>query len=164
VPCSPIVGLAVVFYFLHQMHGRMGNAAERGTSAARPPEPAGTERTTGDGPGWGVLLLLTLILMLPLMLLHSVIPAGSPIHAVLFWIALLLPLLILPFMLPTRRAPGAAGPAGGAEALGEAREAEWRRQRLELVGPARRLHRARAGDRGNAVRGRAHRVRGAAPG
>lgn len=130
-----IVGLAVVFYFLHQMHGRMGNAAESGAAAARPPEPAGTEGATGGGLGWGAVLLLTLILVLPLMLLHSVIPTGSPTHAVLFWIALLLPLLILPFVLPTGHAPGSDGTANEVEASGEAREAEWQRQRLELVGP-----------------------------
>jgi hypothetical protein len=38
------------------------------------------------------VLLLALVLVLPLMLLHSVIPTGSPMHTVLFRIALLLPL------------------------------------------------------------------------
>jgi hypothetical protein len=117
-----IVGLAIVFCFLHRMHGRMGTAAERGASAARPPEPDAPEGAAGGGLGWGVVSLLSLILVLPLTPLHSVIPTGSPIDAVLFWVALLLPLLILPFVLPTRRAPGAAGPAGAAEAAGEARE------------------------------------------
>lgn len=130
-----IVGLAVVFYFLHQMHGHMGNAAEPGASAARPPEPAETEGATGGGLGWGALLLLTLLLVLPLMLLHSMIPMGSPTHAVLFWAALLLPILILPFALPTSHRPRAASTGTEAEVAGEGREAERQRQRLELVGP-----------------------------
>ena len=139
-----VLAVGLVFYFLHRMHGQVGGCHDGGGHGdqprdARPPDeaghPVGARRRADTRPGWSFasLLVLTLLLLVPLMLLHTALPGGSPFHAVLFWGALLLPFLAVPFLRarPAERAEGGTV----AEVDEEAREATWRGERLQVVGP-----------------------------
>lgn len=139
-----VLAVGLFFYFLHRMHGQVGSCHDRrghGEPAdTRVPNaagrPAGTPRQAETRGSFAWLLLVSLLLLLPLMLLHGAVPAGSPFHAVLFWGALILPFLVIPFLRVRGRSPETAARAAvaGAEEE-EAREATWRQERLQVVGP-----------------------------
>ncbi len=139
-----ILVFALLFYFMHRMHGQFGGCGmghdhakegrrseeERAARADAVP-PQGQAR----GPSFRTLLIFALLLLLPLMLAHGVIPADSPMHWLLFWIGLLLPFVILSRLWPAGRADSAEELAAQLRAEQEAREAAWREQRLQVVGP-----------------------------
>jgi hypothetical protein len=141
-----MLAVAFFFYFVHRMHGQVGGCHDgRGGGEPARDARAPKEATHGHGarPGgdtrprlsFASVLLITLLLLVPLMLLHAAAPAGSPLHPVLFWVALILPFLVVPFLRSPDRSPERAGGAAAAEANEAAREAHWREQRLQLVGP-----------------------------
>ena len=141
-----ILALALVFYFMHRMHGQIGGC-QHGHSHGRHRHRAGSPEDTAGahgarpqarasaGPSLASLLVITLILLLPLMLLHWAAPPGSAVHPFLFWAALLLPLLVVPFLRAAGRFPSREQEMARLEAEEEAQEAEWRQRRLQVVGP-----------------------------
>jgi membrane-associated protease RseP (regulator of RpoE activity) len=140
-----ILGLALLFYFMHRMHRQVGGCHDRhdhggGHHAPAPEDTAGLQGAQPNakapsGPSLASLLLVTLILLLPLMLLHGAAPVGSPLHPLLFWVILLLPFLVIPFLRAAGRLPSAKEAMEKLEAERESQEAEWRQQRLQVVGP-----------------------------
>lgn len=141
-----MLAVGLFFYFVHRMHGQIGGCHDgRGQEGPARDARAPEEATHGQGarpggdtrPPWSFasVLLITLLLLVPLMLLHAAAPAGSPLHPVLFWVALILPFLVVPFLRSPGRAPERAEGATAAEADEVAREAHWREQRLQLIGP-----------------------------
>lgn len=118
-----ILGLAFLFYLVHRLHERVGGVGSPRTGAHH------------DGLRVGLGLLAILVLLLPLMLLHTLAPAGSAIHPLLFWALLLLPVIFLPLLAPHAKGPEAEELAARREAEEEAREAAWRQERLRVVGP-----------------------------
>src|SRR3990172_8438310 len=109
-----ILALALVFYFMQRMHGQLGGCkhghahGRHGHQAGSPEDRAGAhgarpQARASAGPSLASLLVITLILLLPLMLLHRAAPPGSPVHPLLFWGALLLPFLVIPFLRGTGR-------------------------------------------------------------
>ena len=81
------------------------------------------------------MFLLLLLLLLPVMLLHVAVPAGSAIHPLLFWLMLLLPILVFSFIWPVARESSPEELAAKLEAEQAPQEAEWRQDRLQLPGP-----------------------------
>ncbi len=141
-----LLGLALLFYFMHRTHGQVGGCHDRparGADAhgARAAEEAPDARGAPPGdkdpwrPGLVPVLLVALILLAPLILLHGVIPPGSAVHPLLFRAALLLPILLFPVVRSMGQSRSHEEVMAGLEAEQEAREAEWRRRRLEVVGP-----------------------------
>ena len=135
--------LGLLFYFMHRAHGKIGGC---GTAHHRKKEPQPGTEVKGEEPAstappraketprFAKLLVWTLLLLVPLMLLHSLIPAGSQLHSLLFWAALLLPLIILPFISKTGKALTSDEAEAGFEGEKEDDEARWREQRLGIVG------------------------------
>ncbi len=138
-----LLSFGLIFYFVSRLHGQMGGcggghehkgsppSADEGGAAApgsAPPNPA------GGGSGFGPWLALALLLLLPLMLAHIAVAAGTPLHWLLFWLGLLLPIAVFP-VLWARRGPTREQMAARIEGEREAQEAEWARQRLQVVGP-----------------------------
>ena len=127
--------IGLFFYFVHRMHEQVGSYG----GGHRHGDPAGPRAAppAGEPPsGWSFasVLALTLVLLLPLMLLHAIAPTGSPFHPWLFWVMLFLPLLIVSVLL---RPTGRRGPGEDARAPAEidAEAAEWRGRRIEAGGP-----------------------------
>jgi len=151
-----ILALALVFYFMHRMHGQIGGC-QHGHSHGRHRHRAGSPEDTAGahgarpqarasaGPSLASLLVITLILLLPLMLLHWAAPPGSAVHPFLFWAALLLPLLVVPFLRAAGRFPSREQEMARLEAEEEAQEAEWRQRRLQNRPGRAGIHASRLG-------------------
>jgi len=90
---------------------------------------------TPSSPRFATILLVTLLLLLPVMLLHAITPAGSAFHPLLFWAALLLPFLVIPLLRGVGRFPSGEEAVARVEAEQEAQEVRWRKERLQVVGP-----------------------------
>jgi len=141
-----ILALALVFYFMQRMHGQLGGCkhghahGRHGHQAGSPEDTAGAhgarpQARASAGPSLASLLVITLILLLPLMLLHRAAPPGSPVHPLLFWGALLLPFLVIPFLRGAGHLKSREQMMAELETEQKAQEAEWRQQRLQVVGP-----------------------------
>ncbi len=141
-----LLGLALLFYFMHRMHGQVGGCDDRhehakeAKRAGEPedlvdPERAPVRSKTPSSPSFATILLVTLLLLLPVMLLHAIAPTGSAFHPLLFWVALLLPFLVIPLLRKAGRFPSREEVLARVEAEEGSREERWRKERLQAVGP-----------------------------
>ena len=139
-----VLAVALFFYFVHRMHGQVGGCGESARDARSPEEAThGHGARSGDNTrlrlSFASLLLVSLLLLVPLMLLHTTVPAGSPLHLLLFWVALFLPFTVVPFLRSPDRSAKRAKGATAVEIDETAQEAHEREQRLQRVGPLREL-------------------------
>ena len=141
-----LVALGLLFYVMHRMHEQVGSCHERGGPGRDAPEAPAAEGQAGHQPGAGkpqapvgrgvaVLLVVVLLVLLPMMLLHRVTRPGSLLHALWFWLALALPLVVGPWLL-RRLGPSLDGGRLEAEleAAQEQQEAKWRSHRWPSPG------------------------------
>ena len=138
-----IIGLALLFYFMHRVHGEVGGCGtEHGDSKEAPRSGEKRASTAGSpsqtsghgGRNMSAVIVIALLLLLPLMLLHGVIPPGSRLHQFLFWAALLLPILCFPIVWKagTLRRSKATSPE--TDAVRKDREAQQRNERRKIFG------------------------------
>ncbi len=111
-------------------HGDKSGARRRERGKA----PASDSPGQHGGRNISAVIVIALLLLLPLMLLHGVIPPGSAFHQVLFWAALLLPILCLPIVWKAEALRQSKAISPKTEAAREARDAEQRNERRKIFG------------------------------
>lgn len=124
--------LALLFYFLLGTHDRMGSCgtheqpgAQKGRDAGLAPKrETGTSRQAAYPMSVSAFILLLLLLVLPLMLVHSMAPPSSTLHTAFFWVAFLIPTVILSYLWGAGAVPGSQSPTVQAAADVESRERE----------------------------------------
>ncbi len=139
-----VFGLALVFYLLHRARRQIGSSEwehEQGPREPRGGETgihsrrSGAERRASSPMSTGAMVLLVLLLALPLMALHGVVPADLPLHGVLFWPALLLPIAILSYLWTVGALPGSARVAMLHDAEQQVLQDEWREEHRVALEP-----------------------------
>jgi len=109
-----VVMIALLFYLVLGARGDLGSsAAHEHTAQQGAREQAdisngapGTSPHAAGPLGVGAFVLLLVVLMLPLMLIHTLVPPFSNLHMVLFWLALLVPIVVLSYMWGAGTLPG----------------------------------------------------------
>ena len=108
--------------------------ARRREGGKVPASDSSSQHTGHGGPSMTAVIVITLLLLLPLMLLHGVIPPGSSFHQLLFWAALLLPILCFPIVWKTGTLRETLEVSPEREAAQKDREAEQRNERRKIFG------------------------------
>ena len=137
-----IVALALFFYFMHRVHGQVGGCGmDHGDKEARhaegekPPASASPVQHAGhSGPNMSTIIVIALLSLLPLMLLHGVIPPGSFFHQILFWAALLLAILCFPIVWKIEPLPTPKKLSPETEAEQKKRETNRREEQRKIFG------------------------------